>query len=121
MSRKNYFIFDNDFLSSLSEKLARELSLTEAVIISFISSWGEKGYYGSQKTMAKKLHITDRTLRNHLRKLIKEEVILEKKNQGYDTKCLIFNKNLKNQTIYNSTEEDKEFKELLNSLKLNNN
>jgi predicted transcriptional regulator len=120
MGRKNYFIFDNDFLFSLSEKLARELSLTEAVIISFISSWGENGYYGSQKTMAKKLHITDRTLRNHLRKLIKEEVILEKKNQGYDTKCLIFNKNFENQTIYNSEEEDKEFQELLNSLKLNN-
>lgn len=120
MSRKNYFIFDNDFLSSLSEKLARELSLTEAVIISFISSWGENGYYGSQKTMAKKLHITDRTLRNHLKKLVKEEVILEKKNQGYDTKCLIFNQNLKNQTIYNSIEEeDKEFEALLKSL--NNN
>lgn len=120
MSRKkNYFIFDNDFLSSLSEKLAREFSLTEAVIISFISSWGEKGYYGSQKTMAKKLHITDRTLRNHLRRLLKEEIILEKKKQGYDTKCLIFNQNLENQTIYNSTEEDKEFEALLKSL--NNN
>lgn len=120
MSRKNYFIFDNDFLSSLSEKLARELSLTEAVIISFLSSWGEKGYYGSQKTMAKKLHITDRTLRNHLKKLIKEEVILEKKNTGFDTKCLVFNKNLENQTIYNSEEEeDKEFEALLKSL--NNN
>lgn len=113
---KDYILIHFPTLTKLEGVVGRGLSLTEAVIISFISSWGEKGFYGSQKTMAKKLHITDRTLRNHLKKLLKEEIILEKKNSGYDTKCLIFNKNLLNQTIYNSPEEDKEFLELLNSL-----
>lgn len=114
---KDYILIHFPTLTKLEGVVGRGFSLTEAVIISFISSWGDKGFYGSQKTMAKKLHITDRTLRNHLRKLIKEEIIFEKKNKGYDTKCLIFNKNLLNQTIYNSPEEDEEFQELLNSFK----
>lgn len=115
MKKKNYFIIDNDFLSKTDKKLDRNLTLTEAVIISYIASWGEKGYYGTQKTMAKKLFISDRTLRTHLSKLIEEGIILEQKNKEYDTKILKFNSKFKNDTIYNS-EKDEEFAALLLSL-----
>ena len=65
-------------------------------------SFGKKGYFGSQKTLAKKICISDRTLRNHLSKLLKEGIIVEKKNDGFDTKRLCINEKNKNITIYKS-------------------
>lgn len=102
MKKKNFLIIDFEFLASLSECVGRDFNLTECVIISYIRSFGKKGYFGSQKTLAKKICISDRTLRNHLAKLLKEGIIVEKKNDGFDTKRLCINKKNKNITIYES-------------------
>jgi DNA-binding MarR family transcriptional regulator len=101
MKKKHFIIIDFEFLASLSECVGRDFNLTECVIISYIRSFGKKGYYGSQKTFAEKIFISDRTLRNHLAKLLKEGIIVEKKNDGFDTKRLCINEN-KNITIYKS-------------------
>ena len=101
--RKGYFIFDFAFLENLVCE-TRELSLAERCVISYIKGW-EKGYYGSQHTLANRLGVSERTVNRTIAQLLKDGFL---KKEG---KFLYYNKERKE--VKNVEEDDEEWEKLM--------
>ena len=84
-TKKGYFNFDFNFFSELEEETNRKLNLTERCIIAYIKGW-ERGYYGSQNTLAKRLGISERTANRTISTLLKDGFLFK------EGKFLYYNK-----------------------------
>ena len=104
--RKVYFIFDFAFLENLVCE-TRELSLAERCVISYIKGW-EKGYFGSQHTLANRLGVSERTVNRTIAQLLKDGFL---KKEG---KFLYYNKDRKE--VNNVEEEDEEWEKLMSAI-----
>ncbi len=81
---REYFIFDVEELKKIENQRGSNLNQMEACIISAIKNYGEKGFFGSQATLARKLFCTDRAVRNNLKKLVADNILLKKKTKNGD-------------------------------------
>lgn len=104
--KKGYFIFDFAFLENL-ESETRELSLAERCVISYIKGW-EKGYYGSQHTLANRLGVSERTVNRTIAQLLKDGFL---KKEG---KFLYYNN--KRKEVKNVEEDDEEWLNLMSAI-----
>lgn len=106
-TKKGYFNFDFNFFSSLEEETNRKLNLTERCIIAYIKGW-EKGYYGSQNTLANRLGVSERTVNRTISQLLKDGFL---KKEG---KFLYYNKDRKE--VNNVEEDDEEWLKLMSAI-----
>ena len=87
-----YFIYDISLLDEIEKKIKRKLNSVEGGIINVVKSFGDKGFYGSQKTLRRKLRVNERTIRRHIPRLLEENILLKEKN---NLGCIyIYNDNL---------------------------
>lgn len=106
--RKGYFIFDFAFFETLVCE-TRELSLAERCVISYIKGW-EKGYYGSQHTLANRLGVSERTVNRIIAQLLKDGFLTK------EGKFLFFNKDYKERKEVKNVEEDEEWLKLMSAI-----
>ena len=106
-TKKGYFNFDFNFFSELEEETNRKLNLTERCIIAYIKGW-ERGYYGSQNTLAKRLGISERTANRTISTLLKDGFLFK------EGKFLYYNKERKE--VYNVEEDDEEWLKLMSAI-----
>jgi hypothetical protein len=79
-------------LDEIEKKIKRKLNSVEGGIINVVKSFGDKGFYGSQKTLGRKLRVNERTIRRHIPRLLEENILLKHKN---NFGCIyIYNDNL---------------------------
>lgn len=106
-TKKGYFNFDFNFFSELEEETNRKLNLTERCIIAYIKGW-ERGYYGSQNTLAKRLGISERTANRTISTLLKDGFLFK------EGKFLYYNKERKE--VNNVEEDDEEWLKLMSAI-----
>lgn len=106
-TKKGYFNFDFNFFSELEEETNKKLNLTERCIIAYIKGW-ERGYYGSQNTLAKRLGISERTANRTISTLLKDGFLFK------EGKFLYYNKERKE--VNNVEEDDEEWLKLMSAI-----
>lgn len=106
-TKKGYFNFDFNFFSELEEETNKKLNLTERCIIAYIKGW-ERGYYGSQNTLAKRLGISQRTANRTISTLLKDGFLFK------EGKFLYYNKERKE--VNNVEEDDEEWLKLMSAI-----
>ena len=91
----------------MEEETNKKLNLTERCIIAYIKGW-ERGYYGSQNTLAKRLGISERTANRTISTLLKDGFLFK------EGKFLYYNKERKE--VNNVEEDDEEWLKLMSAI-----